>query len=137
MNINLGKVEGTHHFFPVHVFYNMTDAGGIVYHANYLRICEEARVSMCIMMKLGPGDVNGEFVVRSAHLDYMKPAKYGDDLVIETWYENARRTSAEAVQIIRRGEDIIAKVRLVVVFVSLDGTFTPTPIPESYKVRDQ
>ena len=38
MRINFGKFEGGAHLFPTHVFYNHTDAGGIVYYANYLRI---------------------------------------------------------------------------------------------------
>ena len=47
---NLGTLKDKKHYYPIRVFYNHTDAGGIVYFANYLRMTEEARVAMFYLL---------------------------------------------------------------------------------------
>lgn len=76
------------HHYPVRVYYEDTDAGGIVYHANYLRYAERARTET--LRDLGVPhaalvrDCNLMFVVRRAKLDYLRPARVDDSLVVVT-----------------------------------------------------
>ncbi len=76
------------HRFPVRVYYEDTDAGGIVYHANYLRFLERARTEM--LRDLGfhqshlARDHSAIFVVGDLHARYLAPARLDDQLVVET-----------------------------------------------------
>jgi acyl-CoA thioester hydrolase len=139
---NLGKFEGGRHFFPVRIFYNHTDAGGIVYHANYLRIAEEARCAMFDTMYDGMEKSQnihakvGSFVSRKIEIDYLSSARYGDDLVVESRFQKIGRTSLEMVQDIKRGEDLLVTIRIVTVCVTI-GTIKPEKLPDALVERIQ
>ena len=89
----LGKIENGKHYFPVRVYYNHTDAGGIMYYANYFRIAEEARVALFDVMAHDDlksyNDIKllGDFVVRTANAEYYKSAHYEDEITIITEIE--------------------------------------------------
>ena len=134
----LGKIENGKHYFPVRIYYNHTDAGGIVYYANYLRIAEEARVAMFdILGKQNETSYNdvkvlGDFVVRTAHVEYFKSARFGDDLVIKDSIEEIGKVYIVVKQEIMKGEEVLVEVKTKIVFVSLDNSMIGKPqrIPE-------
>src|SRR5689334_23672771 len=76
------------HVFPVRVYYEDTDAGGIVYHANYLRFAERARTEVLRDLGVPHADLVRDwklmFVVRRAKLDYLRPARLDDSLAVVT-----------------------------------------------------
>ena len=124
----LGKIENGKHYFPVRVYYNHTDAGGIMYYANYFRIAEEARVAMFDTLAAddlkGYNDIKqiGDFVVRSAHAEYYKSARFGDDLIMENSIEEIGKVFIMVNQKIMRGDELLVEVKTKIVFVSLGNT---------------
>ncbi len=126
LKINQGIIENGKHYYPVHIFYNHTDAGGIVYYANYLRIAEEARVSLFDVLgsddKQGYNDIKeiGDFVVRKAEVEYYNSARFGEDLVIESTIEETGKAYVVVKQIIKRGEETLTEVKTKIVFVGVE-----------------
>jgi len=118
---------------PVRVYFQDTDAGGVVYHANYVNFMERARTEwlrehvyshMDMMNKLGV-----MFVVRSIKLDYLKPA-FLDDLVnVTAQIKEVGRSRVTLLQSVMRGEEVLneGEVHLVCVDVK---TFKPVSVPE-------
>ncbi len=110
--------------WPVRVYYEDTDAGGIVYHANYLRFFERARTEW--LRSLG-GPSHAEiaqardevFVVRDMRIEYLQPARLDDMLGIELAIVDGRRASVTLRQwACRQGEDRIladAEVRIAMI----------------------
>jgi acyl-CoA thioester hydrolase len=121
---------------PVRVYYEDTDAGGVVYYANYLRFMERARTEW--LRSLGfeqdelmrdPGVV---FAVRSCSLDFLKPARFNDRLDVTVRVVKAGRASLSVEQQITRGKELLCEgtVRIA----CLDARrFAPVPIPESIR----
>jgi acyl-CoA thioester hydrolase len=106
-----GAVARTH-ITPIRVYYEDTDAGGIVYYANYLKFAERARTEM--MRDLSGGHygqmlANGMgFVVRRCIVDYMKPAMLDDLLEVHSRALHVGAASLSAEQIVRRdGEQLV------------------------------
>ncbi|MDR1935807.1 MAG: tol-pal system-associated acyl-CoA thioesterase [Candidatus Accumulibacter sp.] len=119
--------------FPVRIYYEDTDAGGVVYYANYLKFFERCRTEW--LRSLGfaqsgllrdPGIV---FVVRSVSLDYLKPARLDDLLTISLEVEKITRSQIFFRQQVRRGgtageeQETLASGTVQIVCVSL-GTST-------------
>jgi len=79
--------EGRHRY-SVRVYYEDTDAGGIVYHANYLRFAERARTEALREMGIPHAELTARFglmlVVRKVEVDYRRAARLDDSLVVET-----------------------------------------------------
>lgn len=121
----LGKIENGKHYFPVRVYYNHTDAGGIMYYANYFRIAEEARVALFDVMAhddlKGYNDIKllGDFVVRTANAEYYKSAHFGEDLVIETSVEELGKAYVVMKQNIMRNDEFLVEVKTKIVFVGV------------------
>ena len=119
--------------FPVRVYWEDTDAGGIVYHANYLRFMERARSDLLRQIGFSQdGQRSREdgilFVVASAELTYHRGAKLDDDLTVNTHIEKLGRASMIFEQIITRGEERITTGRIRVGVVNA-LTLAPTPLP--------
>lgn len=80
-------VDGRHRY-PLRVYYEDTDAGGIVYHAGYLRFAERARTEALRDLGIPHAEMmerfNLMFVVRHLQIDYLKPARLDDSLTVET-----------------------------------------------------
>ncbi len=100
------------HRYAVRVYFEDTDAGGIVYHANYLRFAERARTEALRAMGLPHSEMmlrHGMiFVVRHAELDYQRPARLDDSLVIETTALSVGGASAKLRQrVVRDGETLV------------------------------
>ena len=76
------------HSFPLRIYYEDTDAGGIVYHASYLRFAERARTEWLRDLGVNQDALKQEqslgFVVTRLHIDYLRPARLDDELVVQT-----------------------------------------------------
>jgi acyl-CoA thioester hydrolase len=114
----------TAHFsLRLRVYYEDTDAGGIVYHANYLRFMERARTEWLRTLAAAHGQsVVSEhtmFVVCEAHLQYLRPARLDDELAIDTVPVQVRRASLRLAQTVTRCGDarplVIGQIRIAVV----------------------
>ena len=92
-----GFIEDSKHFYTLKVFYEDTDAGEIVYHANYLKYFERARTSLLNLLKINQLNLKNEhgifFVVRKADIKWHKPSKLNDTLLIETCLKYAKNSS--------------------------------------------
>ena len=93
--------------FSVRVYYEDTDAGGVVYHANYLKFLERCRSEWLRSLGFEQADLLRDlgiaFVVRSVNLDYLKPARLDDLLTISVEAEKIARAQIFFRQRIRRG----------------------------------
>jgi len=93
--------------FPVRVYWEDTDAGGVVYYANYLRFLERARSEWLRTIGIDQAallcDERLQFVVVEANIRYHRPARFDDALVVSVQIEELRGASLVFVQEIRRG----------------------------------
>jgi len=115
----------------IRVYYEDTDAGGIVYHANYIKYCERARSEHFFAQGImpGEGDTSG-FVVRTLKADYLATATLGDILEVNTEILSTRHSSITLLQQISRNEKKIFSMEIVLVYV-VNGK--PSKIPERFK----
>ena len=127
-------VDGRHHT-QVRVYYEDTDFSGIVYHANYLRFMERGRTNHLRLMGAEQHSLFAEaeqetpgfaFVVRSMHLDFLKPARMDDLLDIVTWPVAVKGASITLAQEVRRGGDVLVKAEVRVACIS-EGRAQPIP----------
>ena len=116
----------------VKVYYEDTDAGGVVYYANYLNFLERARTeainSLGLSNKKIKKDYDALIIVKSCNIQYKKPAYLEDELNIRTFIKNITKTSFSMVQIITRDVQVITEALVHLVFVNNAGK--PTKIPE-------
>jgi len=121
----------TPHQFKTRVYYEDTDLAGIVYYANYLKFIERARTEWVaslgidqIALKAREGIV---FAVRRVEADFLRPAKFGDDLVVETSLQTLGGARIVLDQVVlRRGERLFAAV-VTLVCLSEDGQAVRVP----------
>ena len=124
-----------HHDMPVRVYYEDTDAGGIVYHASYIRYAERARTELL----RDNGYQNSElsknndvlFVVRHMEVDYFKPARLDDLLTISTSIDWMRNSSLLMRQKIKHDNDVLCSLGVTVVTINSHGR--PTRIPSQMR----
>ena len=119
-----GRLDGRRHHYPVRVYYEDTDAAGVVYHSRYLHFLERARTEMlrCLGMPHAQmvADFGTMFALRRCELDFIGPARLDDSLEIETGLVELRGASLCLGQTIRRGSDhlVEAVVRLACITAS-------------------
>jgi acyl-CoA thioester hydrolase len=105
--------EGTQHIFPVPVYWEDTDAGGIVYYANYLKFTERARTDMLRGLGINQQEMlveeGANFVVRACTIEYLSPARMEDQLEIITRVTSLRGASLHMRQDICRDDEILVE----------------------------
>ena len=120
-------------FYKLKVYYEDTDAGGVVYYANYLKFLERARTEALVTLGFNNKKIKQEFgsliVVKSCNIEYKIPAHLEDELSIRSFVKSITKTSFFMNQFITRGEDLIAEAKMHLVFVNKEGK--PTRIPDS------
>ena len=124
---------------PVRVYFQDTDAGGVVYHAHYVNFLERARTEW---LRECCGFSNGGlmkefgvvFVVRSIKLEYLKPAVLDDLLTATAQIKETGRSRVLLRQNVLRGEELLVEGEIQLVCVSLNN-FKPVSIPNV--LRDQ
>ena len=118
---------------PVRVYFQDTDAGGVVYHASYVNFMERARTEWMrgfgftnagLMKELGV-----VFVVRSLKLDYLKPALLDDMLNVSVQLKAIGRSRVTLHQNMMRGDEILVEAEIHLVSVSMES-FKPVSVPE-------
>ena len=123
------------HKFQTRVYYQDTDASGIVYHSNYLKFAERARTEW-LLEKGVPDSVlqakNIGFVIRRAQIEYLAPARYEDLLTVETRVTVMHASYMEVAHTVCRGQTELVRMMLTVVFIDLT-TFKPIRLPEDIK----
>ena len=116
----------------VKMYYEDTDCGGVVYHANYLRYFERARTEFLAERGILIRDFMEQgiiFVVVRAEVNFESPARYGDILSIQSEIEEARKVSFSFAHVVRRkGEDTVL-VRARIKLGCVNGERKPTRIP--------
>ena len=120
-------------FHKVKVYYEDTDAGGVVYYANYLNFLERARTEALLVLgfnnKKIKEDFGAQIIVKSCNINYKISALLEDELSIRSWVKSTTKTSFFMNQIITRGAEIITEAQVHLVFVNNFGK--PIKIPEN------
>ena len=120
-------------FHNLKVYYEDTDAGGVVYYANYLKFLERARTEALVTLGFNNRKIKKDFgaliIVKSCNIDYKISAHLEDELSIRSFVKSITRTSFFMNQFVSRGEDLIAEAKVHLVFVSKEGK--PMKIPDS------
>lgn len=119
--------------WPVRVYYEDTDAGGIVFYANYLKFFERARTEWLRAAGIGQQELiasdNAGFVVKSATIDYHAPARLDDELSLTLSIEKLGRASVQFAQKAYKGEQLLVEASVKVGCVDL-ATVRPRSLPE-------
>ena len=109
-----GAIDDGVHVYPVRVYYDDTDAAGIVYYANYLRMAERARTEMLRMAGAQhtalANDSGISIAVRRCEVDYLQPARLDDDLHIRTRITALGGATMWAEQVVRRAGADLARL---------------------------
>ncbi len=101
----------------IRIYYEDTDAGGVVYHSNYLKYCERARSEFFFAKNMLPIIDDAHFVVRKMDCDFLVSAKFGDMLDVSTTLVEIKKASFSVLHEIKKDGKIlfIATVLLVLV----------------------
>ena len=122
--------------WPVRVYYEDTDAGGVVYYANYLSFMERARTEWLRVLGFEQPDLAARhgvlFVVRAVHIDYLRPSRFNDSLQVTVEVVNVGGSRIRFLQRVLRGNEEIVRAEVDVVCVSTD-TFRPARVPREMR----
>jgi acyl-CoA thioester hydrolase len=125
--------DAAEHVFPVRVYYEDTDAAGIVYYANYLKFAERARTEMLrdrgVVQRRLAEESGVAFAVRRLSVEYLAPARLDDRLEVHTRITSVRGASVEGAQKIFRDGHEIARLTLTLAYVARSGR--PARLPEA------
>ncbi len=91
----------------IRVYYEDTDAGGIVYHSKYINFCERARSELLFQNGLSPKNGNSFFVVRDLNAKFYKSATLGEMLEVTTKIDKINKVSMELIQEIYNEKEIL------------------------------
>lgn len=120
--------------WPIRVYYEDTDAGGVVFHANYLNFFERARTEMLRAMGYEQDVLREElgilFVLRSMQIDYLRPARFNDLLQASAAVGEVKKASLMFSQTITRGDELLVTANVHAVCVTAD-TLRPCAIPQA------
>ena len=119
-----GKFHDGAHWLPIRVYYEDTDFTGVVYHANYLRYMERGRsdfirlagVDHVFMAAQG----GAAFAIAKIDIDYRKPARIDDALVVRSQFFPVKGVRLQAFQQVLRGGELLAEARVTAVCVGPD-----------------
>jgi acyl-CoA thioester hydrolase len=118
--------------WPVRVYWEDTDAGGVVYYANYLKFLERARSEWLRALGFEQPELlgrhGGMFVVKRVEADYLLPARFNDSLIVEAALVEQNKASLAMAQRILRGSEILMSARVTLVWVK-EISFKPARIP--------
>ena len=119
-------------YHKIKVYYEDTDAGGIVYYANYLKYLERARTEALSSIGLSNLKIKDEFgsliIVKSCNIEFKKSAKLEDELSIRSFVKSVSKTSFFMNQFISKGKEAITESQVHLVFVNEKGK--PIKVPE-------
>jgi acyl-CoA thioester hydrolase len=121
-----GWFEGKTHVLPVRVYYEDTDASGIVYHANYLRYCERGRSDFLRMagvrhLLMMQGEDALAWTLRRFVIDFHKPGRLDDLLHVHTRYTELSGARISGHQRVLRGHDLLIEAQIEACIINLSG----------------
>jgi acyl-CoA thioester hydrolase len=120
-----GVIHDGAYLYPVRVYYEDTDAVGVVYHANYLKFAERARTEMLRRLGIEQARLRAEsgisFVVRRGTLDFRAPARLDDDLVVATRLSAVGAASLDLDQEVRRGGESLVLLSFKIAAIGRNG----------------
>jgi acyl-CoA thioester hydrolase len=124
--------------WTVRVYYEDTDAGGIVFYANYLKFFERARTEWLRALGVNQHDMREQhgaiFVVKNASIDYHAPAKLDDVITLTLWIEKLGRASVQFVQQASCGAALLASARVKVGCID-QAALKPRPLPDAVAAK--
>lgn len=119
--------------WPVRVYFQDTDAGGVVYHASYVNFMERSRTEWLRTFGYSNAGLMKElgmvFVVRSLKLDYLKPALLDDLVTVTAQIKEIGRSRVSILQTVLRGEEVLIEGEVHLACVDMK-TFKPVSVPE-------
>ena len=131
-----GEIVDGRHVLPLRVYYEDTDAAGIVYYANWLRFLERGRTELLRLLgqeHRALADEKGiNWVVRRCAIDYLKPARLDETIEVRTSCGELRGASLDMLQEATRGADVLVRAELMVACMGQGGR--PVRLPGG--VRD-
>jgi acyl-CoA thioester hydrolase len=123
---------------PIRVYFQDTDAGGVVYHASYMNFMERARTEWLRSFGFSNAGLMKElgvvFVVRSLKLDYLKPAVLDDLLTVTAQLKEIGRSRVTLHQTTMRGDEVLVEGEIHLVSIALD-TFKPVSVPDILRAQ--
>ena len=135
-----GIILGNVFSFPVRVYYEDTDAGGIVYYANYLKFAERARSEFLRALDINQQQIlqteKCGFVVRSCNIEYLASAVLDDVLTVTCKISELGAASAVILQEIKRENDVLATLEVKVIYMNIE-THRPTKINPAIREKFQ
>jgi acyl-CoA thioester hydrolase len=120
-----GHIAGGSHVLPLRIYYEDTDAAGIVYYASWLRFLERGRTELLRLLGQEHSALREErgvnWVVRRCTIDYLKPARLDETIEIVTSCGELRGASLDMIQQARRGHETLVRAELVVACMGEGG----------------
>ena len=124
------------HRFPIRVYYEDTDMGGIVYYANYLKYIERARSAWVREMGIDQNEVREKdgvvFAVRRVEADYLSSARFDDELEVRTSTQAVTGARLVMDQQVVRGEEVLFAAQVTIVCIGEGGT--PARLPANIRL---
>jgi acyl-CoA thioester hydrolase len=121
------------HKIDFRVYYEDTDAGGVVFYGNYLRFAERARTEWLRGHGYNQSSMDVLFVVKHVDIEYLLPAKLDDEITIQTALQNIGRASITMTQDFYKGSQLLAKMKVVLVCVNRQ--IKPVALPLDLKTK--
>ena len=125
------------HHWPIRIYYEDTDSGGVVYHSNYLKFLERARTEWLrdfeIDQKALKDNLNLIFVVHEIDIKFTRPAVFNDEIEVQTKLEKLGSVKIELEQKIFRSSELLIESRVVVASVN-SISMKPMRIPNEIKL---
>ena len=125
------------HHWPIRIYYEDTDSGGVVYHSNYLKFMERARTEWLrdfeIDQKALKDNLNLMFVVHEIDIKFIRPAVFNDEIEVQTKKDKLGAVKIELEQKIFRSSELLIESRVVVASVN-SISMKPMRIPNEIKL---
>tara|TARA_B100000035_G_C20941404_1_gene527720 strand:- start:365 stop:775 length:411 start_codon:yes stop_codon:yes gene_type:complete len=131
-------VENISFKWGVRIYFEDTDSGGVVYHSNYLKFMERARTEWLRSLNLNQAELKKKdkimFVVAKVDINYIKPARFNDQLTIETIVDKIGASKVNLTQDIYRNSDLFTSAKVNIACLN-SNNFKPQRIPKLIKQK--
>lgn len=129
-----GRLKEGIHLLPVRVYYEDTDAGGVVYHANYLKFCERGRTDFLRVLGIRQSELGDLlFVVRRMECDFRKSARLDDLLEVRTRFLEMAGARLELMQDVVRDGEVLFAAKVTAAVIGREGR--PRRLPAELAAR--
>ena len=123
-----GRIQNGTHIMPIRIYYEDTDAGGVVYHARYVAFCERARSDCLRLLGIHQSTFeDANFVVRRMVCDFLKPARLDDLLEVHTRFVEMAGARVEIGQEVMLNGNTVFKADVTVALVDARGRLKRLP----------